>query len=638
MNWYIKQIFAQSEGLQKYLENLGVSSNIIQYINSLDKKTGQILVNEVRKNPSLTLEQLQSFQTPQQINPYSNYEINTAKNYPEPMKTWILVNLRKLRVQKELSTENKRAEIHNTYMYLIDNLPQILDWVQLSQPPIDISSYTPERAINASDEWHRTMSAQGEGEVYEKTNPELIVYGPDWKNPQWKSWTIQKVIGKNDLEVEGNRMDHCVGGFCKGVERGDSVIYSLRDPYNEPHVTIEIEGDNSYDPGTIKQIQGKSNSEPKDEYKAMIKEWISNSGEESKIIKEINTFEELENENYYQNDGVEQLTDAIEKILQGESNEYGLKYVFDSDIESIIIKLVEAGEAENNNRDSNYYGNITNSPPYITNLALMQDLKLSHWPRHAGEWEELQKMPKQSEWGNIQEIEKWAFKTIDEIQEDFIMYDTGLEYPQEEEYEDPTEYEEAMEQYSENEAEAYEEWTKQSVKGGFALDLLNELKSFRESGLIPSPTELYEMQKKREKEIKNQLEVVSSKKNWYKKAQQQFQVGDIVELIGYKTESPGTIFKDNENGTFGVNTQTNRPINSISSNQLKLITPSRQNIIPQKPIQNIFFQLGQKVNLHSFPLQSPGTVIKDNGDGTYMINDKFGKSLGKIPGNQLQKI
>jgi len=126
--------------------------------------------------------------------------------------------------------------------------------------------------------------------------------------------------------------------------------------------------------------------------------------------------------------------------------------------------------------------------------------------------------------------------------------------------------------------------------------------------------------------------------NWYKKSQQQFQVGDIVELIGYETESPGTIFKDNGNGTFGVNTQTNRPMDSMSTNQLKLITPSRQNIIPQKPIQNTFFQLGQKVNLPSFPLQSPGTVIKDNGDGTYIINDKFGKSLGKIPNNQLQVI
>jgi len=126
--------------------------------------------------------------------------------------------------------------------------------------------------------------------------------------------------------------------------------------------------------------------------------------------------------------------------------------------------------------------------------------------------------------------------------------------------------------------------------------------------------------------------------NWDKKAQQQFQVGDIVELIGYKTESPGTIFKDNEDGTFGINTQTNRPMKAMPSNQLKLINPSQQNITQQQLIQNNFFQLGQKVNLLLFPLQSPGTVIINNGDGTYLINDKFGKPLGKIPNNQLQQI
>ena len=38
MNWYIKQIFAQSAGLQGYLENLGATPDIVQYIMSLDSK------------------------------------------------------------------------------------------------------------------------------------------------------------------------------------------------------------------------------------------------------------------------------------------------------------------------------------------------------------------------------------------------------------------------------------------------------------------------------------------------------------------------------------------------------------------------------------------------------------------------
>ena len=46
-------------------------------------------------------------------------------------------------------------------------------------------------------------------EIFEPTNPELIQYGPEWSKPEWQGWTIQRVMSGNDLEVEGNRMNHC---------------------------------------------------------------------------------------------------------------------------------------------------------------------------------------------------------------------------------------------------------------------------------------------------------------------------------------------------------------------------------------------------------------------------------------------
>ena len=65
-------------------------------------------------------------------------------------------------------------------------------------------------------------------------------------------------------------MNHCVGGYCDRVEQGKSVIYSLRDPSNKPHVTLETEGD-TFD---FEQIMGNSNSDPKPEYKKIIGEWF----------------------------------------------------------------------------------------------------------------------------------------------------------------------------------------------------------------------------------------------------------------------------------------------------------------------------------------------------------------------------
>jgi len=61
-------------------------------------------------------------------------------------------------------------------------------------------------------------------------------------------WTIKK-LAPESLEYEGVEMGHCVGGYCSPVERGDVHIYSLRDPKNKPHVTIEVSGQWNEDQG-----------------------------------------------------------------------------------------------------------------------------------------------------------------------------------------------------------------------------------------------------------------------------------------------------------------------------------------------------------------------------------------------------
>ena len=538
MNWYLKNILIAG-GVEDYLQSLGAAPNIIQYIMSQGANS-QILVNEFRKNPSLTIEQLQQLVPAQQeqVDPYFDNEKRFANDY-SLINKWILVNMRKLRNGASEDKFNMLAPLEQRrYWGFRENIQEIYDWALRSEPRPDISSYTPEQAKEASDEWHRAMAGEGDGKVYEPTNPELIMYGPEWKNPEWQGWTVQKVMSKNDLQTEGSEemMDHCVGSYCDDVERETSTIFSLRDPQNNPHVTIETGGEKDYNPGTIKQIQGKSNSIPKDIYKAMIKEWISINGDQNGIQKEINAFKNMEEENPYDSPDVHEITELLEKILSGEDNEYGLTYVLDKDIDSIISDLAETGEEENSGygSGSQYHGDIAEVSPYITNLALMQDLKLPFWPRHSGEWEELRKMPKQSEWKNIQEVEKWAWKTTDEIQEDFYSYGTGVEYPQEEDYEDPAEYEEALTEHDNAEAEIYNEWLKQSVKGGLAKDLLDELKSFREEGLIPSSQEIYNTNKKKEERIKASpryqnaydrgremaQQATASSKNWYKKAQE----------------------------------------------------------------------------------------------------------------------
>jgi hypothetical protein len=73
-------------------------------------------------------------------------------------------------------------------------------------------------------------------------------------------------------------MGHCVGDekqcHVDGVRSGEVKVYSLRDPGNKPHATIELTGDGS----EILEIKGKQNAVPVDKYKPYIREWIESIG------------------------------------------------------------------------------------------------------------------------------------------------------------------------------------------------------------------------------------------------------------------------------------------------------------------------------------------------------------------------
>ena len=290
MNWYFKTILAQavmeSTGLVGYLERIGAAPDIIQYITTQEENTTKYLANEFRKNPSLTIQQLQQVQLPQKTDPYLKSEYNVASSYPE-IQQWILINFKKIRKGKMLADNSVTnvtsvskiltPEENAFYFGFKNKLDEIYDWATRAEPRPEIASYTAEQAIEETDEWHRMIAGKGEGKYYEPIKKELIVYGPKWKskwsNKDWQGWTIQKVESQNDLLAEGNKMDHCVGSYYNEVRSGSGIIYSLRDPQNNPYVTIETDGTGKI----VEQLKGHSNEVPDEEYGDMIAEWVNNA-------------------------------------------------------------------------------------------------------------------------------------------------------------------------------------------------------------------------------------------------------------------------------------------------------------------------------------------------------------------------
>jgi len=190
---------------------------------------------------------------------FTDQEQKAFKHYEDWFQKWILSQVIRTRTSSEYG-------YYPPFNVFVSYISEIHDWyTQTRNNSNEIFSFTWEQAKRESDAWHAAAAGEGEGKVYEPTNPELIVYSP----PAWKGWSIQKVVSENDMLTEGNLMSHCVGQYCDQVGSGQLEVFSLRDPKNKPHVTIGIDKEDR-----IIQLQGNSNSEPDEEYKSYLRQWF----------------------------------------------------------------------------------------------------------------------------------------------------------------------------------------------------------------------------------------------------------------------------------------------------------------------------------------------------------------------------
>lgn len=93
------------------------------------------------------------------------------------------------------------------------------------------------------------------------------------------NWTVRRLTNQQDADWEGRNMDHCVAEYGSDLyhpkhnQRGEYIL-SLRDPNNKPHVTWTI-GNRDVNPA-VDMMYGKANSDPKPEYKNLIKQYYEN--------------------------------------------------------------------------------------------------------------------------------------------------------------------------------------------------------------------------------------------------------------------------------------------------------------------------------------------------------------------------
>ncbi len=91
------------------------------------------------------------------------------------------------------------------------------------------------------ENWNQALANQEQQET--ASHGQVVHTTPD-------NWTVRQLNTPDELKAEGDNMGHCCGGsgYANAVQRGDSLIYSLRDPNGQPHSTLEISPTRRSDP------------------------------------------------------------------------------------------------------------------------------------------------------------------------------------------------------------------------------------------------------------------------------------------------------------------------------------------------------------------------------------------------------
>jgi hypothetical protein len=353
--------FAQ---IENFLRQKGFSENFVALVLSKPKNIHKAIGKIINDNPNLTeyelIGQIEAIPTRETVtkqpktpkyNPQMSYdcEIKIAQKYEEfaEFKKWVLISLKKLRnevyqtqvVQKKLNLDQFniwweawiRSNIGLEYDRIIDwyrgcylpakrelkenNTPETYGNIPakygLANPSVNLMNLSYQDATVLSINYHEWLEGRSEGLFYMDEKPDDIVYGPKWENEKFNGWTIKEVKTRNNLKTEGEKMDHCVGGegYCQDVSQGKARIFSLRDPSNKPHVTMEVRDDWEF-----RQVFGPNNSNPKSEYKMAVGEWL-------KTLPSF-YFTPVESDEYFD---YENIDDYVKQSFEQNLEEYGIK-------------------------------------------------------------------------------------------------------------------------------------------------------------------------------------------------------------------------------------------------------------------------------------------------------------------------
>lgn len=189
------------------------------------------------------------------------------RNRADPIFPWMAQQLAAIYPPITPHTDHLGREANHAYRRLVGELirkgTMLAIWYERARPKI--SEYSVPDALKEADEWYVEEGPLPQGEVVAELSD---------------GWTAQKLTTKEQMDREGEVMQHCVGthGYFEMSEAGKLTIYSLRNKSGRPHVTIEV---TSGKQPRVEQVKGKQNARPAKKYEKYVDEfdeWMKGEG------------------------------------------------------------------------------------------------------------------------------------------------------------------------------------------------------------------------------------------------------------------------------------------------------------------------------------------------------------------------
>lgn len=182
------------------------------------------------------------------------------------------------------SMQQAMTQYHMPIEYIKDNLTDeqvelMADWFDNDPTALDSikNGLDFNSAVHAAVAWNDKKIEANEEKVKKAGSVQKVFDDPE------SDYTIVKLIQPDDATQEALLMQNCVGKYKEKIKNKQVMLFSLRDKFNNPHVSILVFPD-----GEVSEIKGKQNEVPIKKYADCVKRWLGTTDFDYELCADYN--------------------------------------------------------------------------------------------------------------------------------------------------------------------------------------------------------------------------------------------------------------------------------------------------------------------------------------------------------------